>query len=173
MKHIFFFITILFVNIAELNAQIPTNSQIIEVANKVYAKQKYKNFQIKNDDPIIEEQETIYLPPEKLNKIRKISSFGGAKAGCKYYIVKYPCDMKKYQTESRYCMQVYIWANSLRAFSVKLGNGIIFKENVGGNGKPDWEEKSRNCHIEYKGDTELLKNAPNSALYGKNIQCAL
>ena len=86
------------------------------------------------------EKETIYLTPEELAKIPKSDPFYGCtEPGCKYYIVRYPCDTEVYNTLADLCaMRVYIWAKSQRVFNVALGNGIHLKVSYGGNGDADF-----------------------------------
>ena len=80
-------------------AQTVSKERLIEIADSVYNLPRFADYQIKNGEPVIIEKETIYLTPEELAKIPKSDPFYGCtEPGCKYYIVRYPCDIEVYNT---------------------------------------------------------------------------
>ena len=138
-RKVFLFIVLAF-GLLVGKAQTVSKERLIEIADSVYNLPRFADYQIKNGEPVVIEKETIYLTPEELAKIPKSDPFYGCtEPGCKYYIVRYPCDTEVYNTLADLCaMRVYIWAKSQRVFKVALGNGIHLKVSYGGTGDADF-----------------------------------
>lgn len=153
------------------------NTKLIEIAKEVYKAPRLKNFYREYGTPTItkmksaemsktEDYDRVYNNPERTSY--------GHKPNETFYIVYFYYDMNKERFEEDYAAKVYIWENTGKAFSIGLGNMIMFNVR---NGKiPDHDkapEPEKHYTITYSKDVPNAASLPKIAKQGDIITIEL
>lgn len=104
------------------------NKKLIETAKEVYKAPRLKNFYREYGIPTIAEMRTKNPSRVEHNKISNDTNsiLNDSSDNQKFYIVYFPYDRNKERFEENYAAKVYIWENTGKAFSIGLGNMIMF-----------------------------------------------
>lgn len=157
------------------HAQVVEKEKLITIANSTLKQPRFSDFSPRPYPPTIIAKETPLWSKEKVEEINAPTSksfLKGGNSGTPYYIVRYKTPEKLGDLDYEVNTDVYIWANSERAFYVEYGQyGIRF--SYGGNGKPDYDNRYRRYPIAYPTSNHAKFNAPASAKYGETISITL